>query len=53
MTEEWWDKIYETAALDMRDAYVQRLLNEFRYLSEKENEKNGAPNTSPLGDETS
>lgn len=53
MTEEWWDSLYETAALDIRDAYVQRLLNEFRYLSEKENEKNSSSDTSSLGDETS
>lgn len=52
MTEEWWEQIYDTAALDIRDAYVQRLLQEFRYLSEKENKTDDTTNASTLGDET-
>lgn len=53
MTDDWWQQIYETAALDMHDSYVQRLLNEFRYLSEEKNKTEGASGASPFGDETS
>lgn len=52
MTEDWWNDVYENAALDIRDAYIQKLLNEFRYLSEKEDQTQDSASASSAGDET-
>lgn len=51
MTDEWWESLYDTAALDIRDAYIQQLMQEFRYLSEKENNTQGTSDTFAPGDE--
>lgn len=55
MNDSWWDSIYECAAMDMNDAYIQRLIDEFKYLSDhaKTHDQNGSPEAPPLGDETS
>lgn len=53
MTDEWWDKIYETAALDINDSYVQRLIDEFRFLSEKKNKTDSSSDVIAFRNETS
>lgn len=51
MNEAWWESASDFVALDIRDTYVQQLLYEFRYLSEKENKKDAKASPSPVGDE--
>lgn len=37
MTDEWFNGLHERAGRDIWDAYVDRLLEEFKYLGESRN----------------
>lgn len=41
MTDEWFNGLYKTAGEDIWNAYVNRLLEEFKYLGESKNAEIG------------
>lgn len=50
MEHDWGN--LENAALHSHDIYVQQLIDEFRYLSEKKEQKDAEASHSSVGDET-
>ena len=53
MTDDWMESLYQRAGEDINNAFVARLLNEFKYLTsgEKKNSQNPSSGSSPIGDE--
>lgn len=54
MMEKWWASVSGKAGVDIVDAYVNRMLDEFWCLgsdNEKEKQTNPASSSPPAGDE--
>lgn len=55
MTNEWLDRLYHKAGVDLHQAKIERLLEEFRYLTlrEKTYPQKTPPGAAAAGHETS
>lgn len=54
MTDEWLDKLYHPIGDETHNAFISRLLNEFKYMtsSEKTNAQSATTDSSAAWDET-